>query len=88
MQVLTEGGIIGFMLFIYMLFTFLKYLITMRRDALQKDESDWAHFIGSIIVGFLIFILLTFTQDTFLYARVWFFYGIVLSLASPRLRES
>ena len=88
MQVLTEGGIIGFMLFIYALFTFLKYLITMRRDALHKGENDWAHFIGSIIVGFLIFILLTFTQDTFLYARVWFFYGIVLSLASPRLRES
>lgn len=80
LQLLTEGGAIGLLLFLLLIGMQVKTAWNYRKAALLEQDSFVQNLASTALVLLLFVILTTGIQDTFLYPRVWLIFSIVLLL--------
>ncbi len=83
MAVLVETGLIGLTLFLGIILYILVRSWTYRRDAVAAGDSFAQNLASTTILVLAIIVATSFIQDTFLYPRVWIFYGVCM-LIDPR----
>lgn len=80
LQLLSETGLVGLALFSgTAIFLFVRAW-KLRRLALHANDSFVLNFTSAMLVSLAFIVLTTAIQDTFLYVRVWVFFGIALLL--------
>jgi len=80
MAVLVETGVVGFLFFAAVLLYILTNTWKFRRKAIAAKDRFAQNLSSTVIVVLAIFVATSFIQDTFLYARVWIFYGLAMLL--------
>ncbi|MCX7962980.1 MAG: O-antigen ligase family protein [Candidatus Sumerlaea chitinivorans] len=80
MQILCEGGIVGFGLFAALVVVIFRQAFRIRRRARECDDSFAWNLAALVIAGLNHLLLSTLTDDTFLYVRVWLLYAVALLL--------
>lgn len=81
--VLGETGLIGFLLFIWLMFTIFKYSL----QSLRRTEDDWSRaLILGFLAGFVGLLVHSFSANTFIIIRImepfWFLTAVVMVLPS------
>lgn len=85
MAVMVETGIVGLLLFFALVLTIFFKAWRYRRQAIAAQDN-FARNLSSTVLVVLVFIVVTsIIQDTFLYTRIWIFYGVALLLDTRQL---
>ncbi len=85
MSVMVETGIVGLFLFMALLLAILVRAWNYRKQAIAAGD-DFARNLASTVLVALMFIVATSViQDTFLYTRIWVFYGLALLLDTRQI---
>lgn len=88
LQITAEGGIVGLVIFLAFAGAVCVQALRIRRVALAR-EDNLAFNLGALVLALMIqFLATTFTDDTFLYVRVWLIYPLALLLDKRMLFSS
>lgn len=85
MSILVETGIIGLSLFLLLLGTIFFYAVTHHRQAKASGDRFAQNLSSTVIVILAFATVSSLIQDTFLYTRIWVFYGVAMLLDSRHL---
>ena len=79
-QLLCETGLVGLFLFLVQVIYLVRWSWTARRKARERDDMFALNFSAMVLTQAAMLALTSSIQDTFLYVRVWFVYGLALML--------
>jgi O-antigen ligase len=92
LQITAEGGVVGLLIFLIFVLAVGRQVWRIRRLAAMRNDT-FAYNLAALVLALMLhFLATTFTDDTFLYVRVWLIYPLALLLDErmlwgPTLRE-
>ena len=86
-QILSEGGVIGFVLSMIYFACLFWNLWSHRKRAVELRDKGLINIYSTLFTMMCIFLLLSAIQDTFLYVRTWIMYGLILASFQSRFWE-
>lgn len=87
LQIAAEGGLVGLAIFLGFVSAVWHRWRRVRREALRRGDRFVLNVTALVSALMLHFLATTFTDDTFLYVRVWLIYPLVLLLDERMLFE-
>ncbi|MCX7626338.1 MAG: O-antigen ligase family protein [Candidatus Sumerlaeaceae bacterium] len=80
LQITAEGGFVGLTIFLVFVVILGRRISVIRKFAAARDDSLAYNLAALVFALFVQFLATTFTDDTFLYVRVWLIYPLALLL--------
>lgn len=88
LQITAEGGVVGLAVFLVFVLAVGRRIWCIRKEAAKRDDP-LAYNLAALVLALMVqFLATTFTDDTFLYVRVWLIYPLALLLDERMLWAS